>query len=253
MSVSTGAIQPVKVICMSASIVEAEPKRSVATLEPGSHLEADEFLRRYKAMPELKKAELVNGIVHMPSPVRANLHAEPDHAIQGWLFCYSAATPGTKGASNATVRVGRRDIPQPDALLRIVPECGGAARLDPEGYLQGPPEFIAEIAASSASMDAHEKFESYRAFGVREYLLWRTEDRAVDWWVLEDNVYRRLSAGADRILRSRVFPGLWLDVAALIAENGAQVLAKLQEGLKGPEHARFVAEMTKRLASAGGS
>jgi len=209
-------------------------------LENGYHLSAFEFLRRYEASPEVKKAELINGIVYMASPVRADVHGEPDSLIQGWLFNYAVATPGVKSATNTTVRLGPDDVPQPDALLRIVPECGGKTSLDPKGYLQGAPELIVEVAASSASLDAREKLASYRRAGVREYLLWRTADGQVDWWVLEEDEYRSLPDAADGILRSRAFPGLWLDSAALLAGDGKGLMAKLNEGLQSPEHAAFL-------------
>ncbi len=222
--------------------------RGIPPLENGAHLSAGEFLRRYEAMPEVKKAELVNGIVYMTSPVRIDQHGEPDSLIQTWLGTYSIATPGVKHAINSTARLGPDDVPQPDGLLRIVPECGGQARLDAKGYLQGAPELAVEVAASTASLDTREKLASYRRAGVREYLVWRTEDEAVDWWTLEEDEYRPISAGADGLLRSKVFPGLWLDTAALLAGDGARLMAKLQEGLQSAGHAAFVAELRKRAA-----
>src|SRR6184192_1505178 len=190
-------------------------------LENGQHLSASEFLRRYEGMPEVKKAELINGMVYMGSPVSYEKHGEPDNLVQGWLCNYSAATPGVKAAANSTVRLGPDDVPQPDAWLRILPQYGGQARPGPKGYLQGPPELVVEVAASSASIDAREKFAMYRRAGAREYLLWRTLDGTVEWWALEDDEYRLMQPGPDGVLRSRTFPGLWLDTAALLAEDGA--------------------------------
>jgi Uma2 family endonuclease len=215
-------------------------------LENGAHLSATEFLRRYEALPEVKKAELVNGIVYMASPVRFDQHGFPDSLIETWLGNYAIATPGVKSAINSTARLGPDDVLQPDGLLMIVPEHGGQARLNAKGYLQGAPELVAEVAASTASLDAREKLVSYRRAGVREYLLWRTADAAVDWFILEEDEYRPLPAGADGVLRSRVFPGLWLDPAALLAEDGAKVLKKLEEGLQSAEHAAFVTELQRR-------
>jgi Uma2 family endonuclease len=231
----------------SAPLTEStEPRRRPAgPLENGDHLSAAEFLRRYETMPELKKAELINGIVYMGSPVRLDKHGEPDNLVQTWLGTYAIATPGVKSAANSTVRLGPDDVPQPDGLLRILPELGGQSRVDAKGYLQGAPELVVEIAASSASLDAREKFASYRRAGVREYLLWRTEDEAIDWWVLEEDEYRLLQAGSDGILRSRVFPGLWLDPIALLAGDGAKVMATLQEALRTQEHRAFLSEPRK--------
>ena len=222
------------------------PEREVPPLENGAHLSAAEFLRRYEAMPEVRKAELINGIVYMGSPVRIDQHGEPDGLIQGWLCNYAVATPGVKHAVNSTTRLGPDDAPQPDGLLRLVPERGGQARLDAKGYLQGAPELVVEIAASTASLDAREKLASYRRAGVQEYLVWRTEDGAVDWWFLQDDEYRPLAADANGVLRSRRFPGLWLDVPALLAGDGAKVMARLQEGLRSAEHAAFAEELNKR-------
>jgi Uma2 family endonuclease len=222
------------------------PRRGIPPLEPGAHLSASEFLRRYESMPEVKKAELISGIVYMASPVRLEQHGEPDSLIQTWLGTYCIATPGVKAATNSTVRLGPDDVPQPDGLLRITSECGGQAQLDARGYLRGAPELAVEVAASTASLDAREKLTSYRRAGVREYLVWRTEDEAIDWWTLEEDEYRPLPLDADASLRSRVFPGLWLDTAALVARDGAALLAKLQEGLQSPEHAAFVEALKKR-------
>src|SRR5437867_7819563 len=122
-----------------APLTESSEPRKPATglLENGDHLSAAEFLRRYEAMPEEKKAELINGIVYMGSPVRIDQHGEPDNLIQGWLCNYSVATPGVKSATNPTTRLGPDDVPQPDGLLRIAAEYGGQAQVDAAGYLDG--------------------------------------------------------------------------------------------------------------------
>lgn len=216
-------------------------------LENGAHLSAHEFLRRYEAMSELKKAELINGVVYMASPVRLDQHGEPDNLVQTWLGTYSIATPGVKAATNATTRLGPDDVPQPDGLLRLLPECGGQSRLDPKGYLVGAPELVVEVSASTASLDVREKLTAYRRAGVREYLVWRTEDGAVDWWVLEDDAYLPLTPDANGILRSRTFPGLWLDLTVLLAGDGFRLMATLQQGLASAEHVAFGADLSRRL------
>jgi Uma2 family endonuclease len=231
------------------SAPRGEAKALVSPLENGAHLGASEFLRRFEAMPEVKKAELINGVVFMGSPVRYDQHGEPDSLIQTWLGNYAIATAGVKAATNTSLRLGPDDVPQPDGLLRIVPECGGASRLDEKGYLQGAPELVVEVAASSASLDAQEKVASYRRAGVKEYAVWRTEDDEVDWWFLEEDEYRRLPVGVDGVSRSRVFPGLWLNVAALLARDGAPLLSTLHLGLDTPEHKLFIGELVKRAAT----
>ena len=222
-------------------------------LQSGDHLSAREFLRRYEAMPEVKKAELIDGIAYMGSRVRVDQQGEPDALIQTWLGTYNVATPAVKHATNSTTRLGPDDVPQPDGLLRIAAEYGGQARVDAKGYLDGAPELVAEVAASNVSLDVREKLDSYRRSGVREYVVWRTEDEAVDWWALEEDEFRPLPAEADGTLRSRVFPGLWLDIAALLAGDGPRVMAKLQEGLQSAEHAAFMAELQKHWKAQPGS
>lgn len=233
---------------LTAPMLGRRPRAAprVPPLQSGDHLSAREFLRRFEAMPEVKKAELINGIVYMGSPVRIDQHGEPDGLIQGWLCNYSVGTPGVKHAINSTARLGPDDAPQPDGLLRVVAEHGGQAQVDAKGYLDGAPELVVEVSASSVSLDVREKLASYRRAGVREYVVWRTEDEAVDWWALEEDEFRPLATEVDGTLRSRVFPGLWLDVPALLGGDGPKVMAKLQAGLQSAEHAAFIAELQKR-------
>jgi Uma2 family endonuclease len=210
-------------------------------LENGEHLDAEEFLRRYEAMPDLKKAELIQGIVYiMASPVSAGFHGAPDNIIQMWLGVYCSATPGTDSAANSTTILNPRNVPQPDAMLRILSESGGKSQMDEEGYILGGPELAVEIAASSTAMDAHKKRDAYANAGVQEYILWRTLDNELDWWTLEAGTYRNLPVGTDGIIRSKVFPGLWLNRAALLQRNRPQIMSSLQQGLATEEHRAFV-------------
>jgi Uma2 family endonuclease len=213
-------------------------------LENGDLLTAGEFLRRYEAMPQVKKAELIEGVVYMGSPVRL-IHGKPDSLMQTWLGVYAAHTPGTEVASNVTVRFDADNVFQPDALLRLLPECGGRSRADADGYLSGPPELVVEIAASSASIDLRDKLRVYRRSGVREYLVWRTTENQFDWFVLEADEYKPNAADAQGRLQSRAFPGLCLDVEALLALNSAKVLAVLQRGLENEENRGFAAQLEK--------
>ncbi len=218
-------------------------KPALAPLENGDRLSAREFLRRYAAMPEVKKAELIEGIVYMGSPVRLTQHAEPDSLIQTWLGYYAGRTPGTRCATNATERFDVENVPQPDALLRLLPECGGRSRVDTEGYLAGPAELVVEVAASSASLDWHRKVRVYRRAGVLEYLVWRTVEQQFDWLLLEEDEYRPNPPDAHGIVHSRVFPGLDLDAAALLAMDTGRVLDALEAGLRSPAYAAFVARL----------
>jgi Uma2 family endonuclease len=212
----------------------------------GDVLTRDEFERRYAAMPQLKKAELIEGVVYMPSPVRLDLHGRPHALLAAWLVSYAEATPGTECADNATVRLDLDNEPQPDLLLRI-DRAHGTSRMGGAGYLEGPPELVVEVAASSVSYDLHQKLHIYRRAGVREYLVLRSEDAAVDWFALRGGAYERLAADPHGILRSEVFPGLWLDVAALLRADPAALRAGVTAGTATDAHAAFRA----RLAAAG--
>ena len=191
-----------------------------------------EFLRRYERMPHLKKAELIEGIVYMGSPVSVR-HAKPDALVQLWLGTYASRHPEVEVLANATVVLDAENTVQSDALLRRLPEHGGATRVTDDGYLAGPPELIVEIAASSASIDLRDKRRAYCRNGVREYLVWRVAEQTLDWFCLEDDEYRAQPPDTRGFLHSRVFPGLQLPVTALLAGNAAQVLEALAEGAAG--------------------
>jgi Uma2 family endonuclease len=210
-------------------------------LEQGDHLTRDEFERRYEAMPEIKKAELIEGIVYMPSPVRYQQHGGPHLEFIGWVMYYLAYTPVVGAADNTTVRLDLENEPQPDALIFRKPSCGGRVVIGPDGYIEGAPELVAEIAASSTSFDLHTKLRVYRRNQVQEYIVWRVKESAVDWFVLRKGEYVRLPLNQAGIHQSEVFPGLWLDPAALVRADLPEVLRVLQQGIASPEHAAFVA------------
>lgn len=224
-----------------ATQIETKPNRDVPQLRAGDRLSRDEFERRYEAMPEVKKAELIEGVVYMPSPVSNDSHGAPHAKLIGWLVAYEAYTPGVEAADNSTLRLDWDNEPQPDAFLRILPQHGGQTR-DEDGYVAGGPELAGEIAASSASYDLHDKKEAYRRNGVREYVVWRVEDKAIDWFTLRGGYYEQLEPHEDGIFRSEIFPGLWLDGAALLARNMKQVLEVLHQGLQSAEHAESLAK-----------
>ncbi len=218
----------------------------VLPLAMGDKLTREEFLYRWEMHPEIKRAELIGGIVYMPSPVSFD-HGNADNTVAGWALAYRAATPGCTAANNTTVFL-LADCPQPDVLLRIVQECGGKSWLE-DSFLYGPPELAAETCKSSASYDLHQKLELYEKAGVQEYVAVLIYEQEIRWHVLVDGTYQLLPPDADGIWRSRVFPGLWLDGAALLRDDAAAVLAKLQEGIASPEHRAFVEQLAKRLTS----
>ncbi len=215
---------------------------AIPPLEQGDHLTREEFHRRYEAMQHIKKAELIEGVVHMPSPVNFKKHGQPHFDGIGWLSHYKALTPGTLGGDNSTLKLDLKNEPQPDAFLIIAPEFGGQVKIDAEGYIVGAPELINETSASSASYNLHSKLEAYRRNRVQEYVVWRVLEHAIDWFVLEGNQFARLPCD-DGIYRSRVFPGLWLDVQALLDGNLLKVLEVVQRGVATDEHQRFVASL----------
>ena len=218
---------------------------TIPPLRDGDRLTRAEFERRYEAMPHVKKAELIEGVVYMPSPVRHTAHGRPHGHLLTCLGIYEAATPGVEMSDNSTARLDLANEPQPDGLLLIDPACGGQARIGPEGYIEGSPELVGEVAASSASIDLNLKLRAYERNGVREYIVWRPLEQAIDWFMRRDNRFVAQTPGADGVLRSEVFPGLWLDAAALIRMDLATVLRVLQQGLSSPEHAAFVERLRR--------
>lgn len=215
-------------------------------LESGDRLTRAEFERRYEAMPHIKKAELIEGVVYMVTPVRHKSHSRPHAYVIGWLFAYCAATPGVDLGDNATVRLDAENEIQPDAFLRLDPERGGRSRLSEDDYVEGAPELIIEIAATSAAYDLHDKLKVYRRNGVQEYVVWQVYDKRLDWLRLEEGKYVPLEADEHGIIHSQVFPGLRLDVTALLKGDLASVLVELQKGLQSDAHAAFVHTIAER-------
>ncbi|PSB22250.1 Uma2 family endonuclease [Phormidesmis priestleyi ULC007] len=205
---------------------------SVPPLENGDRLSRHEFERRYQAMPQVKKAELIEGVAYMASPLRIKSHGEPHGNIIGWLWTYKTAKPGVVLGDNPTVRLDPDNEPQPDAVLFIP---GRQATISADDYIEGAPELVAEVAASTVSIDLHDKKRAYRRSGVQEYIVWRTLDQQLDWFVLKDDEYVLLNADERGIIRSRVFPGLWLAVSALLKGDMKTVLSVLQTGLQSSE------------------
>jgi Uma2 family endonuclease len=217
------------------------PRRPpIPPLENGDRLNRIEFERRYQSMPDIKKAELVEGVIYMASPLRFEPHAEPHADLIIWLGTYKVVTTGVRLGDNPTVRLDLDNEPQPDAVLLIDAQAGGQSDLGEEGYIEGAPELVAEVAASSASIDLGDKKRAYRRNGVQEYLVWQVFDQRVDWFSLQTGEYMALQPDAEGVIRSQVFPGLWLNVPALLQNQMSQVLATLQQGLNSDEYRSFV-------------
>ncbi len=214
---------------------------AIPPLENGDRLSRDEFERRYAAMPHLKKAELVEGVVYMAAALRIRSHGEPHGNLITWLGLYKAFTPTVVMGDNPTVRLDRDNEPQPDIVLFIP---GRQATISQDDYIEGPPDLVAEVAASSAAIDLHAKKQAYQRNGVQEYIVWRTLDNQLDWLSLQADQYVPLTPNEQGIICSQVFPGLWLAISALLSGKMPKVLSVLQAGLDSPEHQAFVQRLT---------
>lgn len=221
--------------------------KKIPRLHNGDRLTRAEFERRYNAMPNTKKAELIEGIVYMPSPVSHRDHSRPHAQIMALFGVYYLNTKGTDLGDNATVRLDLDNEPQPDILLRIIKDADGSSIVDEDGYIQGSPELVVEIANSTASYDMHDKLNTYRRNGVQEYIVWLVGDGELLWYTLKDGEYRLLEADDEGTLRSLVFPGLWLNLPAILAGDLSGALATVQAGIQSPEHQRFVSQLQEKL------
>jgi Uma2 family endonuclease len=196
---------------------------AIVPLESGDRLTREEFHRRYCAHPELR-AELVEGVVYVSSPVSLE-HADPHAAMVAWLKTYSSRAHGLTVADNVTVLLPGDSEVQPDACLF---HAGAVSRSAGQRYLEGAPELVVEIAASSASYDLHDKKEAYRHAGVREYIVWRVFDEAIDWFRLRGDQYVEVRPDASGLIESEAFPGLRLHLAKMLADDFAGVVAELR-------------------------
>jgi Putative restriction endonuclease len=216
---------------------------TIPPLVDGDRLSRKEFHRRYLEMPHVKIADLIEGIVYIGPRIPAKRGEARAH-LAGWLGFYSFQTAGLTGAINGTVRLEGDNEVQPTCVVRIEHSSGGSSLIDADDYLEGGPELVGEVTLTNSNVECHAKKRVYLANWVREYIIWRIEDEAIDWFVLRDGRYESLVAD-EGIHKSVVFPGLWLDMGAMLRRDLAGVFAVLQQGMATPEHAAFVA----RLAS----
>jgi Uma2 family endonuclease len=212
----------------------------IPRLENGDHLDQPTFHARYEAMPAGFRAELIGGVVYVPSPLKSD-HGDFHSTIIGWLFTYRTRTRGVRVKDNATDILGPDSEPQPDAFLVIE---GGQTTVNADGYVQGPPELIVEVASSSASYDLHEKRRDYEKYGVGEYVVVLVQEARVVWYARTGGPtsgFSEIAAGPNGIYQSYMFPGLWLDSAALFRDDDVRLVEVLNEGMATPEHAAFAA------------
>jgi hypothetical protein len=215
----------------------------VEELHSGDRMTQAEFHRLYEQTAEKLKAELVGGIVFVASPLRRP-HSTYHLTLGATLRCYSGFTAGTEAGDNATVILGEEEEPQPDLYLRILPEHGGQSRDTPNEYIAGAPELVAEIAHSSRAIDLHLKRRDYTRHGVKEYLVLLVREKEVRCFDLAAD--RDWPVDSDGIFRSGAFPGLWLYLGALVADDYQVLMRVLQQGLATPEHAAFVQQLAAR-------
>jgi Uma2 family endonuclease len=225
------------------STVKRRSSQVLPPLEDGQRLDQSTFHARYEAMPPETRAELIGGVVRMPSPMR-NDHGGTSRVLSYWLGHYQRFTPGVCGADNVTAILGIFGEPQPDCILRIPEAWGGLSRINEEGYVIGPPEMVVEVAHSSRWTDLGDKKKDYRHAGVPEYVVIELDPNRVHWFLLGKGRYVKNPPGRDGVFRSTGFPGLWLDPKALFAGDLDRLIAALDQGLATPEHADFAARLT---------
>jgi hypothetical protein len=218
---------------------------TIPPLENGDRLSWIEFDRRYEAMPDGHKAELIEGVVYMAAALRYKSHGRPHARLLTWLGIYEYETIGVEIADNASVYLDSDNGPQPDIALILNTDRGGQTCITDGDYVEGPPELIAEISASTVSIDLGAKKNAYERNGVQEYLVWRVLDEAIDWFILQDGQYFDLLPDEDGITRSRIFPGLWLDRSALIQGDTKRVRAIVNEGLLSNDYFQFIQSLEK--------
>jgi hypothetical protein len=231
------------------STVQPPRRKALPPLEAGQHLDQPTFHERYEAMPPETRAELVGGVVYMPSPMRGD-HGVTSRIVAGWLCHYQWKTPELHGEDGCTVKLNDLGEPQPDCQLRLPRALGGQSRVDENGYIAGAPELMVEIARSSRGYDLNQKKADYERAGVVEYLVVELVPDRIHWFTRRGNCFKNLAPGPDGIYRSNVFPGLWLDAKALFAEDLNRLIEVLEQGLATPEHAAFVAKLARARGAA---
>src|SRR5262245_61895258 len=224
------------------STVDQPRKAMLPSLIAGQRLEQPTFHERYAAMPPETRAELVGGVVYMPSPLRYD-YGVNDINVSYWLGHYKRFTRELRSANNATVKLDKSGEAQPDSMMWIPTELGGHVTIDEGGYIKGAPELIVEIARSSRAFDMGAKKADYERAGVLEYLVVALGPDQIHWFIRRDDRFESLDPGPDGVYRSEVFPGLWLDPQALYAENLDRLIGVLDQGLATPEHLAFAGRL----------
>jgi Uma2 family endonuclease len=239
--------RPLDLGASMSTVEEVSPVKVLPPLRAGERLDQPTFHERYGAMPEGTWAELVGGVVYIPSPLRSE-HGDYDEVSVMWTGTYRRSAKGLRGGRNATVILDVSGECQPDGPLRIPEELGGRTRIV-AGYIVGPPELLIEISRSSRYYDLGEKKADYEREGVLEYVVFELDPDRVHWFIRRGDHFEELPPGPDGIYRSEVFPGLWLDPEAFYAQDIDRLVEVVEQGLTTPEHADILARLDRERAA----
>lgn len=213
----------------------------VSELQTGMRINRERFHTLYEQTPEDFRAELIGGVVYVRGRVRV-AHGHMCVVLGSVIHSYGVDTPGVEALLHVTLLLGDDSEPEPDILLRVLPEFGGQCQNTADDYVAGPPELIAEIAYCEGDIDLQAKHHDYSRYGVREYVVVTLEEKKIRWFDLPAD--RELEPDADGILRVRSFPGLWINCPALFQGDAEQLKTTLDSGLATPEHAAFIQQLS---------
>lgn len=215
-------------------------------LEHGERLTRAEFERRYRPRPDIKKVELLEGVVHLKPATATQQYANHHAILKSWLEMYLVSTPGVRAAHNYRLRLDEQSEPQPDFCVWIEDICGGQTEILPDGFLQGVPELIIEVAPDSTSYELREKYHTYRRAGVQEYLVLQVQGQKSGWFAWSQGEYFPLFPNNKGVLQSQAFAGLWFAAAAFWQGEGTDLKAALRQGLITTQHADFVEQLAAK-------
>lgn len=222
---------------------KSQPQPLSIGLNTGDRMSRQEFHDIYETMPDDFKAELIGGIVYVSMPLKRP-HAKSHMRLSSIFDRYAAKTPGVEGCDNATIFLGKKDELQPDLCMRILPGNGGQSKTTYDNYIDGAPEFVAEVAHSSRAIDLHRKLDRYSKFGVLEYMVVCLSPKEIYWFELQES-HRRVRSDKG-IFRSRIFPGLWINEEALLSMDYDVSMQTIDQGLASAEHTEFVEQLKRK-------
>ncbi|MBI2761360.1 MAG: Uma2 family endonuclease [Chloroflexi bacterium] len=191
-------------------------------LESGDRLTQTDFHRRYEARPDIHKAELIAGVVYIGGRVPA-AHGTAHAHLGGWFGVYAAGHRDVEVSIRPSLIISDDSEVQPDVVMFRTIGARTRMRHTPDGYLEGTPDLIAEIAMSDAAYDFYDKKEVYRAAGVPEYIVWDSYNNRLRWFRLRIGAFEVVTPSSGGFVESAIFPGLRLNVPALLADDMAAV------------------------------